>query len=469
MDFKKKFEPYTIAKPSIGEIKKAIPSYEKVLLSVLNYIIEAYEKDQNYPFFNTKIDTISGEELHHEVGMIDLYGKETIYGWIQGRGLEAVGGHYLWLKNNSSLNDEEKDYFMRHSLRILKEVSSILSLFRQKNNGRLSFWMDINGNAFSLDKDKKKKILCLSPDEAGFSDIFSVKGLIMSAFLIGDKKLEMEAKNYYETVIHCIRSDRFRTDQENLNPKNKEVFVQGKISHAPRMIAIGMCILFYELYHEPQYINDGFDLINDIFSAYVNYDEKFQSYQKYDMPEFINPDGNPYAVEGDVIAFPGHIMELVGFIGKFFHAIEEYQGLNEKQKADIIKINSMLPGFFIHNFRLGFKEGYGMYNSISLDTRKPVNSDMPWWSLPETIRAAACLYRIAPEEQKEDILSILAETSNVFLKRYINAEVHCMAYQTLDEFGNPIRMVPATPDADPGYHTGLSIIDFMNICSQCSE
>jgi hypothetical protein len=37
-----------------------------------------------------------------------------------------------------------------------------------------------------------------------------------------------------------------------------------------------------------------------------------------------------------------------------------------------------------------------------------------------------------------------------------------MAVQTLDKNGQPVDIIPATPDADPGYHTGLSIIDFLN-------
>ena len=38
-----------------------------------------------------------------------------------------------------------------------------------------------------------------------------------------------------------------------------------------------------------------------------------------------------------------------------------------------------------------------------------------------------------------------------------------MAYQTRDALGKVIKVIPATPDADPGYHTGLSIIDFITI------
>ncbi len=36
-----------------------------------------------------------------------------------------------------------------------------------------------------------------------------------------------------------------------------------------------------------------------------------------------------------------------------------------------------------------------------------------------------------------------------------------MAYQTVNAQGDPVDVIPATSDADPAYHTGLSIIDFI--------
>jgi hypothetical protein len=41
--------------------------------------------------------------------------------------------------------------------------------------------------------------------------------------------------------------------------------------------------------------------------------------------------------------------------------------------------------------------------------------------------------------------------------------LHLMAYQTRNQFGHPIATIPATADADPGYHTGLSLIDTIDI------
>ena len=41
-----------------------------------------------------------------------------------------------------------------------------------------------------------------------------------------------------------------------------------------------------------------------------------------------------------------------------------------------------------------------------------------------------------------------------------------MAYQTRAADGNPVDAIPATSDADPGYHTGLSLIDVISISDQ---
>jgi hypothetical protein len=38
-----------------------------------------------------------------------------------------------------------------------------------------------------------------------------------------------------------------------------------------------------------------------------------------------------------------------------------------------------------------------------------------------------------------------------------------MAYQTRNAKGKVVKVIPATPDADPGYHTGLSLIDAIKI------
>lgn len=51
--------------------------------------------------------------------------------------------------------------------------------------------------------------------------------------------------------------------------------------------------------------------------------------------------------------------------------------------------------------------------------------------------------------------------SNAFLGKFVTLDTYPMACQTLNETGVAVPVPPATPDLDPGYHTGLPIIDFL--------
>ena len=87
---------------------------------------------------------------------------------------------------------------------------------------------------------------------------------------------------------------------------------------------------------------------------------------------------------------------------------------------------------------------------------------MPWWNLPETIRSAALLLHLFPDMADGDaVRQVLADASNALLGHYVNPRVHLMSYQTRNAQGEPVDVIPGTPDADPGYHTGLAIIDFL--------
>ena len=87
---------------------------------------------------------------------------------------------------------------------------------------------------------------------------------------------------------------------------------------------------------------------------------------------------------------------------------------------------------------------------------------MPWWSLPETLRAALGACRVVAADRRPRFVEIARKCSNAFLSNFVRPGLHLMAYQTIDSDARPIDVIPATPDADPGYHTGLSIIDYLD-------
>ena len=77
---------------------------------------------------------------------------------------------------------------------------------------------------------------------------------------------------------------------------------------------------------------------------------------------------------------------------------------------------------------------------------------MPWWSLPETMRAVLQCYDITADETVRNYcLSVFGKCHNAFIANYIRPEFDLMAIQMLSKDGKIIDRIPAVPDADPGY------------------
>ena len=60
-------------------------------------------------------------------------------------------------------------------------------------------------------------------------------------------------------------------------------------------------------------------------------------------------------------------------------------------------------------------------------------------------------------------LEILARSHNAFVTHYVRPQTHLMAVKVRDARGDVLDVVPAYPDADPGYHTALSLMDALDL------
>src|SRR5690606_15535130 len=156
----------------------------------------------------------------------------------------------------------------------------------------------------------------------------------------------------------------------------------------------------------------------------------------------------------------GHATEFVGLSLKFLRACEAKGVMDADHARRAADLQPILLGILKRNFQNGFSpRGFGMCKAFDLVRRQPLNTDMPWWSLPETMRAAIEAWAVAPASDRPIYADIAARCSNAFMRHYIRPDRGLMANQTLDAEGRPVARIPATPDADPGYHTGLSLID----------
>ena len=84
---------------------------------------------------------------------------------------------------------------------------------------------------------------------------------------------------------------------------------------------------------------------------------------------------------------------------------------------------------------------------------------MPWWSLPETIRAAAECEVFCNTDQSE----IIRLCSDALWNKFTVPEQGFFAWQTRSSDGKPSTAIPAVPDLDPGYHTNLALLDTLEL------
>ena len=163
-----------------------------------------------------------------------------------------------------------------------------------------------------------------------------------------------------------------------------------------------------------------------------------------------------------ILSDPGHSLEFVGLAMKFIGAAEPLANPAQLERLRAAKAHMItLLG---RNFDNGYLPGpQGISKVFDLVSRRHLNTDMPWWNLPETIRAAAfCLSTAGDDGERALCLRVLRDCHNAF-REFVRPDLHLMAYQTRDECGLPVAAIPATADADPGYHTGLSLLDAIDV------
>jgi mannose/cellobiose epimerase-like protein (N-acyl-D-glucosamine 2-epimerase family) len=446
-----------MAADSFQNIVKLIPVYEKMLLTVLDVLIERYDRDPDYHFIDTKLNIITGQDFYPATPENFFKGKEVIYSWIQGRALEALAGHAVWLKNCSLLSAEQAAAKINRIEQILREIIDSMESIRARNSGRMFFTFSRQGEPLETSHGKLRKLDSI-PAASNFSDLFYSKGLLCAASYLGMATKTQEAEQYLMQVVDDIQNRRFITDQQSFDPKNAVTAVPGKHLQGPFMIALSGIAEAARIIGDAAWLEKGREFIEYIFKFHINTGDR-NGLRKYDFWEAVDDYGQPWLEKKMILCDPGHALEFVGLSLKCLLQMRgkpKFAGLVDRCRISY-------PQLTAHCFELGFNShAGGICKAYDLKSRKPANTDMPWWSLPETIRAAAEMVEFAPESSPL-MLTIIEKCSNAFLGNFINTQVHSMAYQTRNAEGLPVDVIPATPDADPGYHTGLSIIAFLDI------
>lgn len=443
--------------PSRGQQALVRRAYECMVLAGVEALLDRAERHPGYGFMDTKFSLRDGRDFD---SADPLRGRATIYGWIQGRALESLAGHRAWVKRTAGLSPERRHGLDARLQTLLTRLVRSLEGLRLRNHGRLSFAMTNDGHPLQI-VDCRDVVRCdPQPDApANFTDLFYAKGLAAAAASLGDHVTLAVARQLFDGVATQIEAGQFTSDQQQLDPGNSGVNpVPGRHTHSPRMIALGATALFSTLTGEDRYRQMGARMIRQVLDHYVNTDGQVPGVAPFSMWEYTDDHGRPYLEKDGVLrSLPGHATEFVGLALKHLRV----------SGGPDPRLQEALAQTLLVNFQSGWAaNGRGIVQCVDLISGWVLNPDMPWWSLPETLRAALECRGFMSNLDWRPWGDMAVKCSNVFLKRYVQPEVYCMAIQTLDEEGHVASAIPAVPDADPCYHTGLSIIDALELFEQ---
>lgn len=374
-------------------------------------------------FLNTKINSITLADYTSNDGW---RGPAYTYGWIQGRGLEALAIHAAFFA------DEDAGLAARLDAagRVLYE--RLAALFEQ-GGGHLYFCYNADFTPVFAAPDGSEQKQAAAGGLYTYSDVFAIKGLLAAAVRYGDAAGCARYLDHLERLVAALEQGRFRHDERQLldprvAPSHEEF--------GPWMIVLGAAGLLKEL-----------DL-----SAHATFGPRLVA-RVLDLfwPGRIRPGADliPDWV-GAPQANPGHALEFVGFALK---ALDD--DIDAPTQAALSRI-------FTASFAAGFR-GPGIVLSVDAASGAVLNPNCPWWPLPETVRAAALLHERCGDAPSA---SVWQRADDAFFSHYWRSEPP-LAYQTLNAAG-PIDFVPATPDLDPGYHTGLSLLDAIRAIDRIS-
>ncbi len=438
-------------------LRPLAPLCREAVIAGIEPVLSRYEKRKSYPYIDTKLSTITGKDFPEEETDRDFKSRSAVFGWIQGRGLEALAGHAAFLSDNPDL--------AKRCDRMLLAVSSQVAAVGKKNNGRFVFLFTPEGRPFRCGIGGKREYFSALDVPPGFADIFTGKGLAAAGVRLGNPEMTELGTTVLRNAFEALKFGTFTSDQISFDPKNPARPSQNRTAQGPWMIILGAFALFCELFPDTwEWRESGYECLSRLLEKHTAQKDS-GPLKRFDFFEFIDNENKPCVDGGKIIQDPGHTLEFTGLAARFLLKAGSKLAYHPGRRDFINNCKAILPDIFLSAFKNGFiKESGGICKTFDLVSRKPVNDDMPWWPLPEAMRAASLLLLLCPEHPRRAELAEAAKTcARAFLVGF-RSPAPGLFIQTRAADGKPSTAIPATPDADPGYHTGLSLIDLIKAC-----
>lgn len=406
---------------------------DSVLRAGVDLFFKRHMQNPDFPYPDTKFNPNTGRDLAPE-----SYGR--IYTWFLGRGSEAFSSHIRLMEKGgiTSQTGKKAMLFFREALNNqIKAVREITA----KNKNCCPFIVDREFSAIDTAGIPSPVI----PEYRSAGDLFCSKGLLCSDNT-EDKKAGLSMLKEYTDAVFNLRYRSYHVKEP-----------EDRISQGQFMLILGAFPLALSAVTSEKDTEKLADECLNIMDFVI---ERYYDEKKKLLCEYIDS----VTHEKIPVTDPGHAIEFAGLGYKSINAFSEVSSLKGSEVIiNLRKKHEFLENIIKSSFKTGFtKKHGGIYKLSDTKTGSPLNTEMPWWNLPETMRAAALAASFPGSEDKETLFRIFSEASNAYFRHYINTDNGLFPYQTrCGKTGRVLDTTPAIPEGDPLYHANLSIIDLL--------
>ncbi|HUX22537.1 MAG TPA: hypothetical protein VMW69_14960 [Spirochaetia bacterium] len=441
------YKPFLFADSSPEGVNS--PEYREfvdrtVLSSGLRLLLERRKRRPDFPYPDTKFNPNTGEDYPSS-------SYELLFTWFLGRGSEACTSHLSVIDSIRGIADvREESKAMLEEYR--RNQNEALIEILQANGGRIPFRV----NRVFEGVDASGKRVSLSAEGCNASELFAAKALIAG----GDSGEREIGIKLFRRFLDSALSNGYEDDTASY----------GRHLHAESPFMLSFALFRYLVGTEPSVsdLTEWARLAETLLHYVLDNFWEEDSRRFFELIDFGTKKKDPFYL-------PGHACELVGLGLQAVSVIEgAAAGLSAADQPDnksfelgtFTAAKRELLRILLTAYDTGYDHKHGgMLQAINPLNGDVLNNDLPWWCLPEAMRAALYAYEAAEEaELRTRFLVIFTTASNDYFSYYPNPAAGLFPFRTRSgDTGEVRNFMPVVPEADPLYHSNISFIDMLSV------
>jgi hypothetical protein len=403
----------------------------------IRLLLHRHRAQRDWPYVDTKFNPNTGQDLPESA-------YDVVFSWFLGRGTQALDGHLPWLDRLESLTNRERDETRALFGTLVGNMAGAISEITKKNNGRSPF--RVNRNLEAIDEQGHR--IEIDAGATGAGDIFCGKGLIAE----GSEACIRSGLDMLLRSAEAIRQNRVGVEQFTEQPRD--------ISHGSKMLMQDAVQLVFRKTGDAQARAQILEMSADFIAGVLDlhYDAESATFSEY-----IDAETKERKSHLD----PGHANELVGLgLGALQCMKADVANLTDARRKLVDRACIEMPRLLIKSTELGWNDIHpGLYKAVDNKSGEAINDEMPWWNLPETMRAAVRAYEVTRDDPtRTQCLDVLRKCHNAYFEHYLNRDNMLFPFQTISgATGKVVDKVPAVPEGDPLYHTNLALLEMLEV------